>query len=175
MWGIGDNKGDVALNYHVANQLGVCYGDKITFEISQLNETFLKRIAVVDKLRCDFIVNGALHLEMIESIMINAKGIDILSNLDIEICKIPEQYIFKGLKIIRRGGKCVLFFDGGCNNNLHEPNGWGFYINPVDHPEEHSEMFMSGYGYDSNQSSSNYMEYLGLIEGLRWAVRHYPK
>lgn len=50
-----------------------------------------------------------------------------------------------------------------------------FYINPVDHPEEHSEMFMSGYGYDSNQSSSNYMEYLGLIEGLRWAVRHYPK
>ena len=67
----------------------------------------------------------------------------------------------------RRHGICILFFDGACRANPKGPNGYGYCITSASDEDE----LLTGHGSEfPNQCSNNYMEYTGLIQGLRVAT-----
>ena len=96
----------------------------------------------------------------------SSSGDELITPKGYRLLNLAEQDMFYGMKAMKLKGECVVHFDGGCRNNPQGPAGYGFCIT-----SQENEKLIDGYGYKSGRNTSNFMEYIGLIEGLTWAVR----
>ena len=160
------NGKDIILHSRIAKELGISDGDEVDFELYEFSESYRLPVAVCDDIVSDFTIRGTLHLNLFQSFRSSHKSHDLISMSGIEVRNIPYQIMFTKSHFHQRRGECILYFDGGCKNNSYGPTGYGFYIESAS-----GEKLIQGYGFDSAKRSSNYMQYSGLIEGLRWAQR----
>ena len=165
---IGDHP--IVLNKRIAEELNIKDGDQMEFEVYELGEEYCMPVHVPSTdITFDFLIHDAIFTEpqMIKSWAIHRSQNTLETPKGLLLDNVPSQEMFSSMKVIDLNGECIVHFDGGCRNNPKGPAGYGFCITS----SQENEKLIDGYGYKSGQNTNNFMEYIGLIEGLIWAKR----
>ena len=161
--GMGDDL--VCIQQRLADALNIEDGDAVEFLFDATGEVFRLKVSVKPSMQPDVLIHDFYSLKMAESVAMNNYG-DTVTFLSGAKLVLPRQFMWAGMRVIRKQGSASLFFDGASKNNPRGPAGYGFRI-----VDGSGDEVVQGYGYAGMNRSNNEMEYEGLLEGLVWALR----